>query len=261
MSRVLIVTDIHGNQDALDAVIADAGAADRIWCLGDIVGYGPEPGACLAWVRDHCEIVLSGNHDYAVFDPAVVERFQSRMRQLRRTWTRAQLSADEVQYLRSLPSLVRGGRRDARPRQPGRPDLDVHPLGGRCTRGICVVHGGRAVSSVTRMSRRATCRTAIDRGDCPVTNDVPFALGGARSIINPGSVGQPRDRDPRAAYLWYDPDAGTVTWKRVPYAIEATQEKIHAAGLPERLASPSRARAVRLPLGERGTYTLPRLGV
>ena len=91
MSRVLIVTDIHGNRDALDAVVADAGAADRIWCLGDIVGYGPEPSACLAWVRAHCEIVLSGNHDYAVFDPAVTAGFQPERRRRRRVDARATL--------------------------------------------------------------------------------------------------------------------------------------------------------------------------
>src|SRR5437660_1704447 len=98
MPSVLIVTDIHGNLDALDAVIADAGHAERIWCLGDTVGYGPEPVACLAWVRAHCELVLSGNHDYAVFDPAVAADFHPNAAAAA-TWTREQLDERDIAYL------------------------------------------------------------------------------------------------------------------------------------------------------------------
>ena len=105
MTRTLILSDIHGNKDALDAVVADAGHAERIWCLGDIVGYGPEPGACVAWVRAHCDIVLSGNHDYAAFDPSVVRDFNPNAA-LAAEWTRDQLTDEQVAYLQSLPSLV-----------------------------------------------------------------------------------------------------------------------------------------------------------
>ncbi|MGI8856632.1 MAG: metallophosphoesterase family protein [Thermomicrobiales bacterium] len=241
MSRVLIVTDIHGNRDALDAVLADAGAHDRVWCLGDSVGYGPEPAACLAWVRDHCEIVLSGNHDYAVFDPAVVENFNPNAAAAA-AWTRAQLSAADVQYLRSLPSIIEGEGVTLAHGSPVDPIwtyilsvIDAHDAFASFT-GLCCFVGHTHVAACYVQDGDSTRRL-------PVMNDVPFAISGARSIINPGSVGQPRDRDPRAAYLWYDPDAATATWKRVPYAIERTQEKIRAAGLPERLAA-------RLALGQ-----------
>jgi diadenosine tetraphosphatase ApaH/serine/threonine PP2A family protein phosphatase len=241
MSRVLIVTDIHGNKDALDAVAADAVAADRIWCLGDIVGYGPEPVACLAWVRDYCEVVLSGNHDYAVFDPTVVEDFNPNAAAAA-AWTRAQLSPDDVEYLRSLPSIVEGEGVTLAHGSPADPIwtyilsvIDAHDAFASFTEPCCFV-GHTHVAACYVQDREST-------GRLPVMNDVPFAMGDARYLINPGSVGQPRDRDPRAAYLWYDPDIATVTWKRVRYDIARVQEKIRAAGLPERLAA-------RLALGQ-----------
>src|SRR4051794_5138515 len=98
MARVLILTDIHGNADAFRAGIRDAGNVERVWCLGDTVGYGPEPGACLAWVREHCEVVLSGNHDYAAFEPTITEAFNPNAAAAAE-WTRAQLSEGELQYL------------------------------------------------------------------------------------------------------------------------------------------------------------------
>lgn len=234
MSRVLIVTDIHGNLDALDAVIADAGETERIWCLGDTVGYGPEPALCLEWVRAHCEVVLSGNHDCAVFDPTVAQDFNPNAAAAA-LWTREQLSESDVAYLRALPSTIdREGVTLAHgsPVDPVRTyilsvidarDAFMAFDGPRCFVGH--THVAACYAQDTEMTVRV-----------PVTNDEPFPLGGARYIINPGSVGQPRDRDPRAAYLWYDPDQATVTWKRVVYDIEATQAKILAAGLPERLA-------------------------
>jgi len=234
MSSVLIVTDIHGNLDALEAVIADAGEADRIWCLGDTVGYGPEPGACLAWVRAHCELVLSGNHDYAAFDPAVATDFNPNAAAAA-MWTREQLTATDIEYLRSLPSMVEGEGVTLAHGSPVDPVwtyilsvIDARDAFAAFAGPLCFV-GHTHVAACYAQDTEMTTRI-------PVTNDAPFPLRDARYIINPGSVGQPRDRDPRAAYLWYDPDRATVTWKRVPYDIEKTQEKIRAAGLPERLA-------------------------
>jgi diadenosine tetraphosphatase ApaH/serine/threonine PP2A family protein phosphatase len=241
MARVLIVTDIHGNRDALDAVVADAGAADRIWCLGDIVGYGPEPSACLAWVREHCEIVLSGNHDYAVFDPAVTQDFNPNAAAAAE-WTRAQLSPADVEYLRSLPSMVEREGVTLAHGSPADPIwtyilsvIDAHEAFASFA-GPCCFVGHTHVAACYVQDRESTVRLPID-------NDVPLALDEARYIVNPGSVGQPRDRDPRAAYLWYDPGTATVVWKRVRYDIARAQAKIRAAGLPERLAA-------RLALGQ-----------
>lgn len=241
MQRILIVTDIHGNKDALDAVIADAGAIDRVWCLGDIVGYGPEPGACLTWVREHCEVVLSGNHDYAVFDPSIAADFNPNAAAAA-TWTREQLSAADMEYLRSLPSLIEGEEATLAHGSPAGPIwtyilsvIDARDA-FRAFVGTCCFVGHTHV---------AACYVQDDEGimRLPVTNGAPLRLEDRRYILNPGSVGQPRDRDPRAAYLWYDPDTAMVTWERVAYDIAGVQAKIRAAGLPERLAA-------RLALGQ-----------
>lgn len=235
MTRTLVLTDIHGNKQALDAVIADAGDAARIWCLGDIVGYGPEPSACLAWVRAHCDLVLSGNHDYAVFEPSLTRDFNVHAA-LAADWTRDQLSAEEVAYLRALPSRI---------------DLDdvtlahASPADPIWTYILSVIEAREAFDAFTGHlcfvghTHVPACfmKDAGGIAKLTVTVDEPLTLTGGRFIVNPGGVGQPRDRDPRAAYLWYDDDAQTVTWKRVPYDIEMTQAKILAAGLPERLAS------------------------
>lgn len=241
MSRILILTDIHGNKDALDAVATAVGDVERIWCLGDIVGYGPEPAECLAWVRAHCEVVLSGNHDYAVFDPSVAENFNVNAAAAA-VWTREQLSEDDVQYLRSLPSLLEIEGVTLAHGSPVDPIwtyilsvIDARDAFAAFD-GPCCFVGHTHVAACYVQNAEGTARI-------PVINDEPFVMRDARYIVNPGSVGQPRDRDPLAAYLWYDPDTATVTWERIPYDIARTQAKIRAAGLPERLAA-------RLALGQ-----------
>lgn len=234
MTRVLILSDIHGNKAALDAVLADAGAADTIWCLGDMIGYGPEPSACLAWVRDHCDLVLSGNHDYAAFDDDVLAAFNPAATIAAR-WTRAQLSAKEIAYLASLPSRLDFEEACLAHGSPADPIwtylltvIDAADAFDAFPQPLCFV--GHTHIPACFAARAGTILRAS-----PVTGE-PFPLARGRYIVNPGSVGQPRDRDPRAAYLWYDPDTNTATWHRVAYDIVVTQEQIRAAGLPERLA-------------------------
>jgi len=241
MMRTLVLSDIHGNKEALDAVIADAGVVDQIWCLGDIVGYGPEPAACLAWVRAHCDIVLSGNHDYAAFEPSVVRDFNPNAARAA-DWTRAQLSPEEVAYLRSLPSLIEAAGVTLAHASPADPIwtyilsvIDARDAFSAFSGALCFV-GHTHVAACY-----AEAEGVIEH--LSFVNDEPFSLVGGRFIINPGSVGQPRDRDPRAAYLWYDDASESVVWKRVAYDIGCVQTKILAAGLPDRLAS-------RLALGQ-----------
>lgn len=241
MTRTLILSDIHGNKDALDAVVADAGNAERIWCLGDIVGYGPEPGACVAWVRAHCEIVLSGNHDYAAFDPSVVRDFNPNAA-LAAEWTRDQLTDAQVAYLQSLPSLVEVNGVTLAHASPTDPIwtyilsvVDARDAFGAFSGACCFVghtHVAACYAEVDGMIVRI-----------PIVNHEPYPVADGRFILNPGSVGQPRDRDPDAAYLWYDDEAHTVEWKRAAYDIAAVQEKMLRAGLPDRLAA-------RLALGQ-----------
>jgi diadenosine tetraphosphatase ApaH/serine/threonine PP2A family protein phosphatase len=241
MTRVLIISDIHGNKDALDAVAADAGDAEQIWCLGDVVGYGPEPNACLSWVREHCQIVLAGNHDYAAFDEAITRDFNPNAARAA-AWTREQLSEEEIAYLRSLPSRVDLDRITLAHASPADP-IWTYILSVVEARDAFGAFAG--IACFVGHSHVAGCfiKDAERIARIPIAVDDRLTLVDGRFIINPGAVGQPRDRDPRAAYLWYDDEAVTVTWKRVQYDIERTQVKMLAAGLPERLAS-------RLALGQ-----------
>src|SRR4051812_8546694 len=174
MRSILIVTDIHGNLDALDAVIADVGAAERIWCLGDTVGYGPEPGACLAWVRAHCDLVLSGNHDYAAFDAAVAVDFNPNAA-IAATWTREQLSASEIAYLRTLPSLVEHDGVTCAHGSPVDPIwtyilsvIDAHEAFAAFAGPLCFV-GHTHVAACYAQDAEMTTRI-------PITNDETFSL-------------------------------------------------------------------------------------
>lgn len=235
MARVLILSDIHGNKEALDAVLVDAGDAETIWCLGDIVGYGPDPAACLEWVRAHCDIALSGNHDYAVFDLKATENFNPAAAAAAK-WTRDQLTEEQLAYLRSLDSRVDRNGVTLAHGSPADPIWTYILTVIEALDAFDAFDGDRCFVGHTHVAcYYLDSGRTIQRFVAP--NDTPLALTEGRYIVNPGSVGQPRDRDPRAAYLWYDPDAGTVTWKRVAYEIAAVQEKIRAAGLPERLAT------------------------
>ncbi len=234
MTRILIISDIHGNRAALDAVWADAGAVDAVWCLGDIVGYGPQPAACIAWVQAHCALVLSGNHDYAAFDDAVLRDFNPAAAAAA-LWTRAHLSAEETAYLRALPSRLDRDNECLAHGSPADP-IWTYILG--------VADAREAFDAYTQLwgfvghTHVPVCYVHDNGGTRRVASSAeePFALNAGRYLVNPGSVGQPRDRDPRAAYLWYDPDDCAVTWRRVAYDIAAVQEVMRAEGLPERLA-------------------------
>lgn len=234
--RILLISDIHANLAALDAVLADAGSFDRVWCLGDLVGYGPEPNECVERVRDlrryQC---LAGNHDWAALGKLDLDDFNTDAR-LAALWTRQTLTPDNRAFLDARLaaigpledhfSLVHGS-----PRQPiweyildetvaaaNFPLFDTPfcLVGHTHVPVIYAETGGRPLALL------------------PPENE-PFALSGQRLIINPGSVGQPRDGDPRASYALLDTDALTITYRRVEYPIEATQQKMVAAGLPPRI--------------------------
>lgn len=237
--RCLVVADVHSNLEALQAVIADAEAAggfERVLCLGDIVGYGPDPGACLALLRSYPHAAVAGNHDLAAIGDLSVETFNPAARTAA-LWTRQRLTSDEQHYLRSNPlrheeaeaTLVHGT-----PREPVweyfLPWLMPPPVTGECFRlfepPLCLL-GHSHLPFACDESGNVT----------PLRPGDTVGLEGERLIINPGSVGQPRDGDPRAAYALYDTDARTLTHHRVAYDIERTQMKMAAAGLPDSLAA------------------------
>jgi len=236
--RTLIVSDVHSNFEALDAVLADAAASgpiDRIFCLGDIVGYNAQPREVLALLRQHEAICVAGNHDLAAAVALPVDEFNPVAAEAV-IWSGQQLSDDERAYLAALlpvrivgdATLVHGSLRD-----PIWEYLVDHEAAeaqfARQTTAISFVgHSHLPFWSVDKPDRRAPA---------PAPAGATLVLEARdRVIVNPGSVGQPRDGDPRASYAIWDDGEGAVTWHRVAYDVQAAQRKIREAGLPDVLA-------------------------
>ncbi len=234
--RILVCSDIHANLVALNTVLAHAGSFDRIWCLGDVVGYGPEPSACIATLRRYDLVCVPGNHDWAVVDKLDLEEFNLDAREAV-LWTRTQLTPNHLDWLSSLSeepvvtdrfTLCHGS-----PRHPiweyvltasaARENFD------HFTTPICLI--GHSHFPLVFAPDPRTGTAALQR----LVEDAVLPLGTARMIINPGSVGQPRDGDNRASYAMLDTEAFTLTHHRVRYDIGETQAGMERAGLPFRL--------------------------
>jgi len=246
MVRILVLTDIHANREALEAVITDAGQYDAIWCLGDMIGYGPDPVYCLQWAREHCAVVLAGNHDVAAYDAVQLARFNSNALAAAE-WTNAQLGSEDREYLRSLPSrCIHEGVTLAHGSPASPPEgpvwtyiltvIDAVDAFAAFDGPLCFV-GHTHVAGMYRKSAAGTNRIVEAAGTPFPLTDATDATDATntRYIINPGSVGQPRDRNPDAAYLLYNPDTQQVTWRRVPYNRATTQAKMRVLSFPDRL--------------------------
>ncbi|MDQ3891003.1 MAG: metallophosphatase family protein [Actinomycetota bacterium] len=236
--RVAVISDIHGNLHALEAVLAaiDGEGVDEIWCLGDLVGYGPEPNACCTLVAEHAEICLVGNHDLAVLGHLDLAEFSHDAATSAR-WTQGVLSDAARGYLDSLePAGEREGTAlyHASPRDPVweyvlSADVAAASLAAAPHPIVLVGHSHIALALAAAVG-------ALEGGLAP--GDTELALDEAeRWLLNPGSVGQPRDGDPRAAYLVLDFLHRRGFFRRVPYAVERTQAEIRDRGLPETLAA------------------------
>jgi predicted phosphodiesterase len=238
--RSLIISDIHANLAAFEAVLEDAeGQWDIIWFLGDLVGYGPDPNECVIELQKHKHIALSGNHDHAVLGNLDIESF-NREATLAINWTQDAISAESEAYLASLPSkLVQDSftLAHASPRYPIweyilDPITAAENFNWFDTTYCLVGHSHVPVIFEEKGERQ---RTIIVRIPNYSEFNEPFALGEERLIINPGSVGQPRDSDPRAAYALLDTDEMTWFYKRVSYPVEKTQKRMKKFGMPQRL--------------------------
>jgi diadenosine tetraphosphatase ApaH/serine/threonine PP2A family protein phosphatase len=235
--QVAILSDIHGNRHALEAVLEDVERTDaaRLWCLGDVVGYGADPNDCCAIVRDRAQLCLAGNHDLAVTGGIELDEF-SRGAALAARWTQEVLHADHVAWLSSLSSVHEQealGLYHASPRDPVweyvlsalAAELCLDVAGRR----LCVVgHSHVALSFVRPEGEAAT-------GDTRRAGDA-LDLSGGEWLVNPGSVGQPRDGDPRAAWLLLDTEGWRAEWRRTEYDIAGAAAAIRAARLPDSLA-------------------------
>jgi predicted phosphodiesterase len=267
--RCAIISDIHGNLDALQTVLADAGEVDALWCLGDLVGYGPEPNACVDLLRNRGAVCVAGNHDWAAIGKMDTADFNPEASEAAR-WTGAQLSPENLAYLEGLPTQLVTGEGGAFTLVHGSPRDPVweyltHLSAARLNFAYFQTHyclvGHTHVPLVFQHPVPVGAVGAADGADQPDPVDrsgeyetivpepgLPIALGANRLIVNPGSVGQPRDGNPDASYMLFEsapqPGAGgapagaargTLTLRRVTYPVASVQQKMRQAGLPSRL--------------------------
>ncbi|HET8524472.1 MAG TPA: metallophosphoesterase family protein [Thermomicrobiales bacterium] len=234
--RILVLSDIHANLTALEAVLAAAGAVDAIWNLGDTVGYGPRPEECVARsVELGMHPILAGNHDLACIGQLDMRDFNPAARQAAE-WTAGRLSPTSRRLLGSIPSLTTVDHVTLAHGSPRDPvweyvvdEFTARDNFHRFDTPLCLVgHSHVALYAELKPERDQAELGLLADGD-------QLDLSRGRFLFNPGSVGQPRDRDPRAAYALLDLRQGTITAHRVAYTVAATQRDMAAAGLPERL--------------------------
>jgi diadenosine tetraphosphatase ApaH/serine/threonine PP2A family protein phosphatase len=233
--RYAVLSDIHGNLEALEAVLADAASrADSLLCLGDVVGYGADPAACIELVAERAEAFIAGNHEHGVTGLLDLDWFNAAARAAAE-WTRERLDGDHLGFLKALPLVAEVGGATlvhASPRQPEEWAYLITAADGFETFGafatrLCFV-GHSHVPGVWSLG---------SSGPEYLPGAVAVALEpGRRYLVNVGSVGQPRDRDARAAYALWDVERGSVAIRRVPYDVGTAQRKILAGGLPRLLS-------------------------
>jgi predicted phosphodiesterase len=233
--RVLVISDIHANLHALDAVLADAGDYEAVWCLGDLVGYGPNPNECVERIREFPELLcIAGNHDRAAIGDLDLDAFNGEARRALE-WTNKALTPESVDYLRSLPEQLTDGSFTLVHGSPRRPLWEylldaprVQSAFSSFQTPYCLV-GHSHVAIAFQMNDRNRCVALLP------AHANEFQLGPNRMIVNPGSVGQPRDQDPRASYALLDTDSLHWAWRRVRYDVSIVQNRMQIAGLPPRL--------------------------
>jgi diadenosine tetraphosphatase ApaH/serine/threonine PP2A family protein phosphatase len=232
--RVAVLSDIHGNLVALDAVLATVGSIDAVWHLGDVVGYGPDPDGVVERLAGLAAVGVAGNHDLAAVGGDQIAWFNPDARAAME-WTRLRISAETRRWLTDLParhrtsdfSLVHGSERD-----PVWEYVTSVPV---ARANLAVLETRYGLHGHTHLPMAWAERDGRVEAISPGP-DSTFQLTTDRALLNPGSVGQPRDGDPTAGYLVIDDAAGLCTWRRVPYDIAAVQAAMLDAGLPRRLA-------------------------
>jgi diadenosine tetraphosphatase ApaH/serine/threonine PP2A family protein phosphatase len=236
--KVLVISDVHANLVALDAVLADAGEVDAIWNLGDTVGYGPKPRECLDKMVDlFANPVLVGNHDLACIGEVDISEFNP-VAQMAARWTSLQLGMDHRAYLNALPAVTLAGAYTLAHGSPRSPVWEYITTPQNATENF-----GFFDTDVCFIGHTHVAMGAILREEEPMAEVFPLVDGqvidllAGRHLVNPGSVGQPRDRDPRAAYAILDTDLGSLTAHRVEYDIAATQRQMAMANLPDVLVT------------------------
>lgn len=236
--RVLIMSDIHGNVVALETVLKHAGEVDAVWCLGDVVGYGPNPNECVATVRELPNLVcLLGNHDAAAIGLVDLETFNPEARRSME-WTISEVNDETIEFLKLRPEMAEPVEHVTLAHGSPRYPVYEYLLDTRSATenfdhfdtDYCFVgHTHLPVMFYLEMG------DYMSRLSIPPINTVSKLA--PRAIMNPGSVGQPRDRDPRASYVIFDTEDNTWDYRRIEYDIEETQKRMEGLNLPERHVS------------------------
>jgi len=237
--RYAIIADIHSNLAAFTAVLDDIerrGGVEEVWCLGDVVGYGPDPHQCIELLRQYNHICVAGNHDWAAIGKVDTSDFNPDAAAACH-WTARQLSPEDIRYLESLPLVVQRGDFTLVHGSPRDPIWEYLLSTGSARQNFayfqsqfCLI-GHSHVPLVFEYNETGACLFSEFPADSVLT------LAENRLMINPGGVGQPRDGDPRASYAIYDNEARSITHYRIPYDIGATQSRMMEHGLPRRLVA------------------------
>ena len=232
--RIAVVADVHANLEAFEAVLAHAGNVDELWSLGDIVGYGPDPAQCIALLHTYPHIAIAGNHDYAATGVIGTEDFNPFAAEAAR-WTATRLSLEDQLWLSNLSAVQIEGEFTLAHGSLNDPVWDY----------LVSLNAARS-----HLEHQVTPYGLVGHSHLPhvytegqtglreagLADGEEVSLGKRRFVVNPGSVGQPRDGDPRAAYCLLDTEKRHLSFHRVAYDIELTQAKMRAVGLPDYLA-------------------------
>lgn len=241
--RILILSDIHANLEALEACLEAAPEFDRVFNLGDIVGYGANPNEVTARSREQGNIFVRGNHDKACAGLTSLDGFNP-IAGLAVLWTQKRLSPETLEFLRQMPAGPISPLDDVQCVHGSARDEDEYVLLARDGFEL-LAHSDVPVTFFGHTHIQGGFWIDDERSQAIVPNyqsqrgKQNFRMRlkeDARYLINPGSIGQPRDGDPRAAFLLYDTQESTITFYRIPYDVATAQKKILAAGLPDRLA-------------------------
>jgi diadenosine tetraphosphatase ApaH/serine/threonine PP2A family protein phosphatase len=235
--RIALLSDVHGNLPAFQAVLADvdAQAVDEVWCLGDLVGYGADPDACVELARSRCDLCLAGNHDLVVTGEIDIADFSSSAAAAA-LWTREHIGGAALEFLRGLRPQLDGraiGLYHASPRDPVWEYVLSNWQADECMDLMEPRIGAIGHSHVALWFTRDGDEQAEG---ALAPGDLERDLGTGEWLLNPGGVGQPRDGDPRAAWLMLDTEGWSARWRRVEYAIDEAASAIEQAGLPKVLA-------------------------
>jgi predicted phosphodiesterase len=235
--RILLLSDIHSNLAAFEAVLNDAGLYDEIWCLGDVIGYGPQPNECIERLECLAHICVAGNHDWAAVGKLNISAFNPYALQAC-VWTGKQLKPRNRQFIECLPEKLVEGQFTIVHGSPRQPIWEY--ITDPWVAAANFSHFDTLYCLVGHTHKPVIYRYNEADGSCeelplPALGE-QMSIAESRLLINPGGVGQPRDGDPRASYVLLDLEQKTVEFRRVEYPIEDTQRLMLDVGLPQPLA-------------------------